>query len=117
MFQKNYYGSPTRVTRLKAAPNMADPISIKDSVSSLNQTNKQKNKIKPKNKQKTNKNKNKTKNKNTKKKKKKNPYSTDYAYLQHIPLKGKFVALNLVAIGQFPLYLLLKTRVLFFSDR
>ena len=29
------YGSPTRVTRLKVAPNMADPISIKDSDSSL----------------------------------------------------------------------------------
>ena len=25
------YGNPTRVTRLKVAPNMADPISIKDS--------------------------------------------------------------------------------------
>ena len=31
---KNYI-SPTRATRLKVAPNMADPISIKDSVSSL----------------------------------------------------------------------------------
>ena len=26
------YGSPTRVTRLKVAPNMADPISIKDPI-------------------------------------------------------------------------------------
>ena len=29
------YGSPTRVTRLKIAPNMADPIKIKNSDSSL----------------------------------------------------------------------------------
>ena len=34
---KNYI-SPTRVTRLQVAPNMVDPISIKDSVSSLNFT-------------------------------------------------------------------------------
>ena len=32
LFQRSKsYGSPTRVTRLKVAPNMADPISIKDS--------------------------------------------------------------------------------------
>ena len=33
---RNNYGSPTRVTRLKVAPNMADPISLKDSDRCLN---------------------------------------------------------------------------------
>ena len=33
MFQND--GSPTRVTRFKVAPNMADPISIKDTDSRL----------------------------------------------------------------------------------
>ena len=33
MFQN--YGNPTRVTRLKVAPNMADPTSMKHSVSNL----------------------------------------------------------------------------------
>ena len=33
--QSKNYGSPTRVTRLKVTPNMANPISIKDSDSRL----------------------------------------------------------------------------------
>ena len=32
----HYYGSPTSVTRLTVVPNMADPISIRDSDSNLN---------------------------------------------------------------------------------
>ena len=47
-------GSPTRVTRLKVAPNMADPTSMKHPVSSLNMILGKKNKTKA-NKQQTNK--------------------------------------------------------------
>ena len=36
MFQNKNYGSPARVTRLKVAPNMADPTGIKHPVASLN---------------------------------------------------------------------------------